>query len=729
MKHWTFLAIILFAGAAMAVVPGGWNHKTEADFSPGEKKSTTVSSRSEVLLTRQTEILLASDAAPAVVSAVAVFEKNIYLASGSNSVVYKISGGKTGKAEKFAELPGTMVTCLYDDGLDLVAGTAGDNAGLYLIDKKGKVTRLWADKAVKYIWAVEPGPKGCYFVATGPEGKVFAVQPDGKASLLYQADTKLAKNILCLAVANNKLYAGTDTSGLVIEISPDGKKGRVVLDAPEREISTLLADKQEDGKDGLYVATADAAKANSDGKTAPSKNSAGKSAKPPAKPKTKATRVMLIKDPKGKVIRIVMPSRPSGKTPTAPAPAKPVSGRGNAVYYIRPDGLVQTIFRRPVTILAMIRRGDNLILGTGNGGDIYSVTTDGDEIVRMAETDAKQVTALVATAGGRLLFATANKGSVGQLAAGFVKEGAFMSKPLDAKQIAHWGTLKIAAELPEGTGVTVETRSGNVATADDKTWSSFSKAQPVNDGYLPIGSPTARFLQYRLKLTSAGKATPAVKQVVILYQVGNLPPVVAAVVAKPSPQGAKRDRNTGGQLAYRHVAVKTADPNRDKLVFDIAYRRAGGQSWTTVAEKLAVPKYVWDTRTVSDGRYELRVTASDSPSNPPGSAMTAARVSDIVVVDNTPPVMKELAAAPGDKTIVVTGQAVDGTSRIVAISYAVDSQKDWVAVLPVDGICDSDSEKFRFEAKDLKAGTHSIAVRVRDLYGNVRHSAVSLTVK
>ena len=58
----------------------------------------------------------------------------------------------------------------------------------------------------------------------------------------------------------------------------------------------------------------------------------------------------------------------------------------------------------------------------------------------------------------------------------------------------------------------------------------------------------------------------------------------------------------------------------------------------------------------------------------------------------------------------------------------MDSQTEWQAVLPTDGICDSDDERFAFSVPDLKAGAHRIAVRATDFFGNVAHGAVTVTV-
>ncbi|HOF18362.1 MAG TPA: hypothetical protein PK082_05590, partial [Phycisphaerae bacterium] len=598
---------------------------------------------------------------------------------------------------------------------------------------------------------------------------------------LYEAPETLAKNFLCLAADGGKLYAGTDSGGLVFEIDPAARAGRVILDAEEEEISAVVPD----GAGGLFVATADASKAGPDGApAAPRGDSSGKAVDAPAPPTAPrpaddadnadapATRPAEPRGdkpppasapaPKGAATapskdtpprepasapaaalaaRAIAPAgklaEPASK-PRAPAarraaprarpPAAAAEETGNAVYHILPGGLVQTIFRRPVLILAMIRQDGRLILGTGNGGEIHSVSTDGDEIVRLADTDAKQVTAL-AIRGRDVLFATANKGSLAGLSSARAPAGTFTSAALDAAQIARWGTVRVEAATPAGAKLLLSTRSGNVSDPDDKTWSAWSKDQPVTGAFAPVASPPARFLQYRLTLAAAGDAAPAVREVEIVYQVGNLPPAVTAVKVTPNAQGASREQNTGGPLAYRHVEITAADPNNDPLTFDIAFREAGGETWVTIAEKHKEPKFVWDTRTVGDGKYELRVTASDASANPPGSQRTGARVSEIVVADNTAPVVRELLAKPDGRTIRLTGQAADALSRIATLAYCVDSQDDWTPVAPADGICDSPKEAFAAEIADLKPGAHRIAVRVTDALGNVGYASVNVTVK
>ena len=400
---------------------------------------------------------------------------------------------------------------------------------------------------------------------------------------------------------------------------------------------------------------------------------------------------------------------------------------GNAVYYIRPDGLVETRFRRPVTILAMLPQDGGLLLGTGNGGGLYRISADGDESAQLADTEARQVTSLAAADDGRVLFATANKGSVGVLGEKPAAAGRYVSPVLDAAQMSRWGTAAVRARMSVGTGVTIATRSGNVEEADEATWSEWSNAQPA-DGFSPLGSPAARFLQYRLELTGDGERTPAVRQVEIIYQAGNLPPTLSSVDVEPSEKGARPNITTGGAKAFRHVQIDASDPNEDALRFQIDFRRAGEDLWVPCATELDEPKFVWDTRTVGDGAYELRVRASDVASNPPATALAATRVSNLVTVDNTPPVVGPLNIQPTVDGPIVSGEASDAGSRIVEIAYSVDSQEDWTVVAPEDHVCDSERETFRFELRDAESGPHRVAVKVTDLYGNTAYGSMTAVV-
>lgn len=719
------ITIGMLTSLGIAVTPAVWEHTTESDFTKGEHTWTVVSSLGEISLARKIEILMPVEKAPAVVSAVAADRGVVYAASGTTSSIYRIQGPK---AELLAELPSTIVCSLLWSNDVLLVGASGDTAEIWQIDRNGDAEILWmAPAATKYVWAMVAPDRNTIYAATGPEGKVYAIDRSlGKGEVIFEADKKLAKNILALARgANGLLYAGTDENGLVIEIDPRTKNSRVLLDAQEKEIAAIIPD----DRGGLYVATSDAANAAADGADKPNGQKTGR----PSRPSPKRPTTQAASQPTSR--QVDMPKMSAKSSPSipvrkaSPTPSLATNGKGNAVYYIGADGLVRTRFRRPVTILAMIMHEGRLILGTGNGGDIYAVATDGQETVRIADTDAKQITALADDGDGGIVFGSANKGSVGLLTRQLALSGTYTSAVLDAKQIAQWGSAVVDASPRPPAAITFATRSGNVAQPQEQTWTPWSDEQGIGAESWKISSPAGRFLQYRLTLKGSGVADPSVRGVRIIYQVGNLAPNVSAVKVQAVPAGQKRPGQTAGPRPIRKVSISATDSNGDKLAYDIEFRQVGSNNWIRIVEKQSKKEFLWDTRTVSDGVYELRITASDSPSNPPATALQGVRLSEPVTVDNSAPLAENLVAATRGKKVTVSGLATDASTRIVTIHYSVDSQDKWIAVGPKDGIADSRAEPFAFDIEDIEPGPHRIAVKVTDLVGNTGYAAVAVTVK
>ena len=63
-------------------------------------------------------------------------------------------------------------------------------------------------------------------------------------------------------------------------------------------------------------------------------------------------------------------------------------------------------------------------------------------------------------------------------------------------------------------------------------------------------------------------------------------------------------------------------------------------------DKLDQKFYSWDTTTLPDGAYYLKIVATDAPSNPPALALKTERESERFEVDNTAPVIEHLEATP-----------------------------------------------------------------------------------
>ncbi|HWE02603.1 MAG TPA: hypothetical protein VG326_09360 [Tepidisphaeraceae bacterium] len=409
---------------------------------------------------------------------------------------------------------------------------------------------------------------------------------------------------------------------------------------------------------------------------------------------------------------------------------------GNAIYRIDPDGFVTEVFRQPVLILSMVENNGTLLAATGGAeGQVYQIKPAAEETLVLAKVDAKEIMCLMASRDGKVYMGTANVGTVASMSGGFAARGTYSSSILDATQISRFGKIHLHGALPTGTTLTLSTRSGNVKEADDKTWTKWSDEAPAAE-FMQVMSPAARFLQYRLTFSSGdGKATPVVHDVSTAYQMPNLAPRIKAIKIATSTLGA--DLNADAEPTLRRVesarrqtiAWDASDPNNDTLIYSLYIRLIGEEGWILIKDKLTDTTYEWDTRTVADGRYEVKVIASDANANPAGMGKTASRVSDPLTVDNTPPVIGDIKSQQHGADMHIDLKVVDRTSTVAAVDYSVDSNKDWQFVLPTDQIYDSPEETVSFSIPGLKPGQHQVTLRATDSKGNQSFENLFISVR
>jgi outer membrane protein assembly factor BamB len=735
----------LFVSPAWAVKAAVWEQEQPKDFTAGKLENVVVTSLGEVMLGRETKTFFESEDSIEVINALArAGDGKIYAASGPGGVVYQIDGEKV---SKFAVLPkgGTIFSLLFAGDGRLLAGTGGgEQAMVYLIDGKGKVTVFYEPKEAKYVWAMARGRSGEIYAATGVEGHLHVVNADGTGGKVL-ADIK-PKNLLCLAFGpTGDLYAGTDTDGLVYRISSDDGRAFVLYDAKEPEISSIVVDK----KGNVYASTASADAARPGRKIADKPggkpdNSAGKSSdKEPSAPSSQPVPKDKNQSGESKKAETKKPK----KIPTSLGRAitqESVPKDGNAIYRIDIEGFVTEVFREPVMILSMAEDKGTIYAATGNEGRIYQITPAEDRTTMLAKLEPSQATSLLKMDDGRLLVATANAGGLVWVSDKYASKGSLVSKPLDAGQIVKWGRVSWEAKLPEGTKLSIATRSSNVADEESEAWEDYSTEMDASSPQ-QIPSVNARFLQYRLTFeTTDGKATGLLSKVKIARIEENSPPRISSLevlsassaVKKPGiPSkvksaigGSSIGRSKSAPPDYKWVAMwKAEDPNKDPLVYDVFFRQLGNQLWIRMAEDTKESAHVWDTRTVGDGNYEVRVVAKDCKGNPPGTELTYGRISDPILVDNTLPEVAITKAAPeGSDMVEVHAQFSDSASSIASADYTVDSDDEWIPIAPADDIFDSPSESVIFFIEDLKPGEHRIAIRVRDSQGNTRYASRSV---
>ena len=162
-----------------------------------------------------------------------------------------------------------------------------------------------------------------------------------------------------------------------------------------------------------------------------------------------------------------------------------------------------------------------------------------------------------------------------------------------------------------------------------------------------------------------------------------------------------------GQIGARWLAN---DDNGDSLLFKVEIRGVNETVWKLLKDKLREHYFSWDSTAFPDGKYVLRITASDAPSNPPDQALTASLESDPFLIDNTPPEITGLTRAPSGNQIEMRFHAKDALSVIGKAEYSVNGG-DWLMLDPVTRLTDSKEEDYRVLVDRARRNDHRGAGR------------------
>ena len=93
------------------------------------------------------------------------------------------------------------------------------------------------------------------------------------------------------------------------------------------------------------------------------------------------------------------------------------------------------------------------------------------------------------------------------------------------------------------------------------------------------------------------------------------------------------------QRGLQTLQWKADDENGDELVYEVHYRREGETEWRPLKAGLREALLVWDTSSVPNGTYVVKVVASDIRANGEGRALAGELESSGFDIDNTAPVV------------------------------------------------------------------------------------------
>jgi hypothetical protein len=239
-----------------------------------------------------------------------------------------------------------------------------------------------------------------------------------------------------------------------------------------------------------------------------------------------------------------------------------------------------------------------------------------------------------------------------------------------------------------------------------------------------VDSPPARYLQIRARFNKDPKAV--LSAVDIAFVTDNLRAIVTQVDAKGAGSGDSLDEtltSSGGPVSKKPetsiaLSWKVDNPDKDELRYRIQYRMIGSTNWFDLlkpAEKLTKETYSWETSDLPEGRYRIRVVATDELSNPPDRVTRDEMESGVVLVDNTPPSIENLRIQ-GRR---VQGIALDGVGPIQRIEVSVSGSDEWRPFFPQDGIFDEQREEFDADITGMVTSVPVLlSVRVYDKANN-----------
>src|SRR5579883_208546 len=713
---------LLFCAFSSALFAGQTRTWTQGDFNDFEKGVIkNLSVRSDGVVTLAPRAKEWSDTSAMYLWTLARDSKgNLYTAGGSGAKLYRI--GPDGKNRILAELDGLEIHAVAVDSKDRVYAATAPDGKVYRVSANGKA-EVFYDPRAKYIWALAFDRQDNLYVATGDQGELHRVAPDGKGKVFFQCDENHVRS-LALDPGGN-IIVGTEPGGLVLRISPAGE-GFVLYQMPKREVTAVLV-----GRDGSIYAAGVGSRQFSAPAATPQLNPA------PAQPSGSAAPAQTA-------------PRQAAALPLTTAPLGVIGG--SDVYQIDPGRgprRLWTSSRDVVYALALDSSG-RLLLGAGNKGNIFRVES-ASLYTALLTVPATQVTAFLAAPDGRLYAATGNVGKIYEIAPEPEAQGSLESDVFDAGLFTRWGRVSFDASL-NGGQISIQTRSGNL-DQPQKNWSPWSA--PITDPKgARIASPPARFVQWKATFTASAGKSPELNSVEVAYlpknvephvdrmeitpfnyrfpaqiavtqvQTMSLPPLVPPAGRSETPAGTAASDTTAAtitpamQLAKGFIGARwmAADPNGDSLVYTIEIRGTKEKQWKLLKDKVTEKYYSWDSTAFPDGEYRIRVTASDSPSNPPDEALTGGLESDPFLIDNTPPKITGLTAARSGNKLRICWHAADALNTVEKAEYSLDGG-DWTVVAPTSGLSDSPELDYDLTV-DAAPGEHTVAVRVQDAYDN-----------
>jgi hypothetical protein len=718
-----------------------WKEDKFADFVKGKPSQTEIKSDGKIYMAPEMKSIYKIQDRQYIWASAVDSTGNIVVATGPKAAIYKIS--PAGKEIWKLALEGLEATAITIDKNDNVYAGVSPDGIIYKISSSGKSEEYFKTEQ-KYIWALCLDNSGNLYAGTGLKGQLFKITSRNEGSIFAKLpDTQITS----LAInSRDEIFGGTDGNGYIFKVGKDGKVF-ILYDAPEKEIKSVFLDRQGD----LYAA-------------AIQKNILIDKTPVPLKSEKKDQKQSSDKDDDSEDSGTVTVSVSASKTLTSLHDGDDeVASKAyrSKLYKIDKDNRITELLSTTITTLFDIAAspdGHILICG-GEKGRIYKVS-DKDMYSLMLEVENKHLTSM-SNYKGKTYICSGNEAEIYLMEDSYPEQAVFYSDAYDTENVSRFGTVKWMGATPQDTAIRLYTRSGNTENPDD-TWSNWSAPYLVSDGSR-IESPSARFIQWKSVLMASNrKNTPYLDSVTVSYLPLNDSPIISGL--KISIKGiAVKERGEPGDSDPRLVELeklnsqnnsdsdknkpfarnnatskdyyqegalsflwKAEDPNGDAISFSLYYKGEMESEWKLLIKDYEKNFFTWDTKTVPDGFYRIKITASDAVDTPDDIALETQFISEIITIDNTGPVISKPLVEVKSSSARISFSIKDNLSAIAGCKYSINGGK-WKIIFPDDSISDTLKEDYTLNLKLEKKGEYTITFQAFDAENNLSTGSVTFT--
>lgn len=592
--------------------------------------------------------------------------------SGNGAELYKRNAGESDFNLFVKSTNESAFTSVISDDSGNIYAATGPYARIIKYDNAGN--EIWSKNVDDtYIWDMKFDNNGnLYAAAGGNNARVLKITSAGNITEILKTDEQHAMS-LYFDSKNNKLYVGTAGRGLVLAIdlatNLENPSSKTLYDTAQNEVYAITMD----NIGNLYFGTA-------------------------------------TREPS----YLILPSIIDGGK-SADDNAKEFR---NSLYKADTNGTVQRLFFLNQTLVFALSsdNDNNIYFITGDNADIYKINGNDGLLSYIGGLDNKILSTFSATKDG-LYFAVSKTGEIYKMQNNNLSEGSFVSDTLDLRFLSKLGSLNAMTTVPEGSDISFEVRTGNVARVDN-TWSDFVPI--AEDGKINV--PDGRFMQFRVKMkTSNSESVPVLSSMDFTYIENNLPPDVlnGGLTTHYKQQNDSNETTKSPQLEENETMIywKGSDPNGDKLIYDLEYRLKGERNYRKLANNLENSYFRFKSYLMPSGIYDFKITASDKHDNPIDLSKTKTLEVLNIKYDNDPPEIFDFTVNTEGNARKITFRVEDKLSFLKTVRYSAITE-EWHYIIPDDKVLDSMSENFTILIEDENTG--SITIEVLDTEGNIK---------